>query len=170
MGGVRGARRYAYGDDFDVSKANTFESRLRRTTPVGVYPPSGSSEGHLPPASPPLRFKDVPPEGERGANSPLGAGGIYDLCGNVWEWTLSLWGRDFRTPDFGYPYFERKAEREDVSAPSDVLRVLRGGAFFNDRSNARAAVRDRNRPDDRYGSSGFRVACAPISSLSTSGL
>jgi formylglycine-generating enzyme required for sulfatase activity len=147
---VRGksGRRYAYGDDFDVGKANTLESRLCRTTPVGVYP-----NGTTPTPSP-----QPSPKG-RGSE-----GRVYDLCGNVWEWTLSLWGRNTREPEFRYPYSERRAEREDVNAPSDVLRVLRGGAW-DLRFSARAAVRPGDPTDFRLLDYGFRVACAPISSL-----
>lgn len=115
MRGLEG-RRYAYGPEFDASKCNTFESHIRCTTPVGVFPPTPSS----------------PEEG---------VGGVYDLCGNVWEWTLSLWGRDPSAPEFGYPYTDRLAEREDVHAPSDVYRVLRGGSWGNSRVSARGLPR-----------------------------
>src|SRR5262249_51518366 len=36
VSGVEG-RMYPYGNDFDVEKSNTFESHIRRTTPVGIY-------------------------------------------------------------------------------------------------------------------------------------
>jgi formylglycine-generating enzyme required for sulfatase activity len=53
------SRRYAYGDDFDAARCNVFESHIRRTTPIGVFPGG------------------VTPEG------------VVDLTGNVWEWTSS---------------------------------------------------------------------------------
>jgi hypothetical protein len=31
-------RRYAWGDEFDASRCNTFESHVRGTTPIGVFP------------------------------------------------------------------------------------------------------------------------------------
>lgn len=36
---ARGAegREYPYGNDFDVTRSNTFESHIRRTTPVGIF-------------------------------------------------------------------------------------------------------------------------------------
>jgi formylglycine-generating enzyme required for sulfatase activity len=52
-------RRYAFGDDFDASRCNTFETHSRRTTPTGVFPGG------------------VTPEG------------VVDLTGNVWEWASS---------------------------------------------------------------------------------
>jgi formylglycine-generating enzyme required for sulfatase activity len=89
--------------------------------------------------------------------SPYGA---LDLSGNVWEWTTSNWGESYSEPDFKYPYNPDDG-RDDVSAGSRVLRVLRGGSFINDQRYARAAFRDRNRPFDRYFFNGFRPA-API--------
>jgi formylglycine-generating enzyme required for sulfatase activity len=53
----KAGRLYPYGDQFDVQRSNTFESHIRRTTPVGVFP--GGEET---------------PEG------------LMDMSGNVWEW------------------------------------------------------------------------------------
>lgn len=82
--------------------------------------------------------------------------------GNVWEWTLSLWGEEPNTPEFRYPYSKRRTEREDVNAPDPMLRVVRGGSWFLD--GARAVFRDGGSPDARSGDVGFRVVCvsAPI--------
>lgn len=54
-------RRYAYGDRFVSGCGNTFESHIRRTSPVGLFR-SGST-----------------PEG------------CADMSGNVWEWTSSIY-------------------------------------------------------------------------------
>ena len=35
-GGQR--RRYAFGNNFDAARCNTFETHIRRTTPIGVFP------------------------------------------------------------------------------------------------------------------------------------
>ena len=53
-------RRYAYGDEFEVTAGNTFESHLRRSTPVGIY-----LDGATP-------------------------SGLMDMTGNTWDWTSSL--------------------------------------------------------------------------------
>ena len=55
-------RRYAWPGDFDPLRANTDETRLGISTPVGVFP-----EGATPDS------------------------GLLDLCGNVWEWTATPW-------------------------------------------------------------------------------
>ena len=58
-------RRYPWGDqDWDQARANINASRFGHPSPVGMYP--------------------------RGATPT----GLYDLSGNLWEWTLSLWGED----------------------------------------------------------------------------
>jgi len=57
----RAGRRYAYGEEFDVTRCNTFETHIRRTTPVGVF-----SGGETP-------------------------DGLTDLTGNTWDWTGSLY-------------------------------------------------------------------------------
>ncbi|TVR58386.1 MAG: NACHT domain-containing protein [Candidatus Competibacteraceae bacterium] len=57
----RTGRRYAYGDEFYASRCNAFESHIRRTTPVGVFPGGETPEG------------------------------LIDLTGNTWDWTGSLY-------------------------------------------------------------------------------
>ncbi|HRL78615.1 MAG TPA: SUMF1/EgtB/PvdO family nonheme iron enzyme, partial [Candidatus Accumulibacter phosphatis] len=54
-------RRYAWGDEFDASRCNSFESHVRGTTPIGVFPDG-----------------DTPEE-------------LADVSGNVWEWTSSAY-------------------------------------------------------------------------------
>jgi formylglycine-generating enzyme required for sulfatase activity len=63
--------------------------------------------------------------------------GVEELSGNVWEWMRSLEGN--------YPYPARRAaraKREDLQAPEDALRVLRGGAFWRGGQGVRCAYRD----------------------------
>jgi formylglycine-generating enzyme required for sulfatase activity len=83
--------------------------------------------------------------------------GCEDLAGNVWEWTRSLWGTNWGKPDFVYPYDGRDLQREDLAAPDDIWRVLRGGSWFNHRGSARCACRDGDPTVDRNVSVGFRV-------------
>ncbi|MCL6512421.1 MAG: SUMF1/EgtB/PvdO family nonheme iron enzyme, partial [Anaerolineae bacterium] len=68
------------------------------------------------------------------------------MAGNVWEWTRSLWGKDFRKPAFKYPYRPDDPKREDLRASEDVLRVVRGGAWNGNRLYARCAYRGRYPP------------------------
>jgi formylglycine-generating enzyme required for sulfatase activity len=125
-------REWPWGNDWDKQNCNTNELGLGDTSPVGMFP-----EGI----------------------SPFGC---LDMSGNVWEWTMSLWGADFQRSSFRYPYTPQGG-REDLNASDDVLRVLRGGSFYNYRGRARCAFRNRFRPYVRNGNYGFRVVVAPIS-------
>src|SRR5712692_8747240 len=99
-------RIYPWGDDFDPDKANTAEPGNDGTSAVGCFP-RGASPYH-----------------------------VLDMAGNVWEWTRSLWGKDWKKPEFRYPYNPVDG-RENLSAPNDVLRVLRGCAFWGGQRFAR---------------------------------
>jgi formylglycine-generating enzyme required for sulfatase activity len=81
------------------------------------------------------------PVGQKQAN----AFGLYDMYGNVWEWTESKYRP--------YP-FQATDGREDLQ-PTDV-RVLRGGSWESATRACRATYRRRVVPDPR--SSGFRIA------------
>jgi formylglycine-generating enzyme required for sulfatase activity len=57
----REGRRFAYGNDFDATRCNIFETHIRRTTPIGVFPGGETLDTRL-----------------------------IDMTGNVWDWTSSL--------------------------------------------------------------------------------
>ena len=83
-----------------------------------------------------------------------------DMAGNIWEWTRSLWGEDIEKPRFTDPYTADDG-REDVKAPDNVYRVLRGGAF-DDSPRVRAVCLSRQvlpGPPGPY--LGFRVVVRP---------
>jgi formylglycine-generating enzyme required for sulfatase activity len=65
----REGRRHAWGDEFDASRCNSFESHVRGTTPIGVFPDGDTPEG------------------------------VVDLCGNVCEWTSSAYAPYPYAPD-----------------------------------------------------------------------
>jgi formylglycine-generating enzyme required for sulfatase activity len=122
-------RIYPWGNRWDPGRCNNDgqETGPGRTTPVGYYSPQG--------------------------DSPYGCA---DMAGNVWEWTRSLWGKDVGEPDFRYPYRPDDG-RENAHAGSDILRVVRGGAFYSGEAFVRCALRDCFGPADRDASNGFRV-------------
>jgi formylglycine-generating enzyme required for sulfatase activity len=120
--------RYPWGEAFDATRCNTQETGVGDTTPVGAYPQGASPYG------------------------------LLDMAGNVYEWTLSLWGKDMQKPDFGYPY-DPGDGREDLDAGNGVMRVLRGGAFYYSALYARAPHRVKSYPDYRVRTRGFRVCC-----------
>lgn len=120
-------RLYPWGDEWDPSRCNAKECGIGDTTSVVAY--------------------------ANGA-SPYG---VLDMSGNVFEWTLSLWGTDMKEPDFRYPY-DPQDGREDQHAGNAVLRVLRGGGFYYSSVYARAGCRLRSYPDYRVRTRGFRLA------------
>ncbi|HMB24453.1 MAG TPA: formylglycine-generating enzyme family protein, partial [Anaerolineales bacterium] len=130
-------RIYPWGNKWENGLANTAEywssgarglwTKLRRqnvvvTTPVGYFSPRG--------------------------DSPYGCA---DMCGNVGEWTSTIYKE--------YPY-RADDGRENIKA--DGIHVLRGGSFLNSRWIARCAFRGEVIPVyfDVY--AGFRVCVSPI--------
>jgi len=87
------------------------------------------------------------PEG----GSPCGA---LDMAGNVFEWCRSAYQPYPYNPDDG---------REELGGGDDVMRVLRGGSWYNDRTWARCARRYGGDPRGRNYYVGFRCCCATSS-------
>lgn len=71
--------------------------------------------------------------------------GLYDLHGNVWEWTSDGWGA-----------YERIVA-EGEGARSGATRVLRGGAWCHEARYIRASDRDHYDPEYRHYYTGFRL-------------
>lgn len=97
-------REYPWGSDFNPSRCNTSESGIKSTTPVNGY--------------------------ENG-KSPYG---YYNMAGNVWEWTDSLWKE------------------------SDPNYVVRGGSWGDHRDDVRCAYRDWIHPVIRSSNLGVRFS------------
>lgn len=56
---------YPYGDKFDANKGNTYETGLKRTSAVGIFPDGASPYG------------------------------VLEMSGNVWEWSLLPWAAPY---------------------------------------------------------------------------
>jgi formylglycine-generating enzyme required for sulfatase activity len=82
--------------------------------------------------------------------------GLLDMAGNAWEWTRSLWGRDWYRAEFTYPY-DPQDGRENLEASDAVCRVLRGGSWAYDKTFARCDYRYKNFPQNMSDGIGFRV-------------
>ncbi|MCG3119585.1 MAG: Hercynine oxygenase [bacterium] len=89
-----------------------------------------------------------------GGASPYGC---EEMSGNVLEWTRSLW------EDYPYPTdAKERAKRENLEAPRDKGRVVRGGAFSGSVWHVRCACRVRFYPYYWFINLGFRVAATPV--------
>lgn len=76
--------------------------------------------------------------------------GLYDMLGNVWEWTRDHWHDNYHgAPTDGSAW---------MSANAGALRVGRGGAWNSHASSVRAAYRRWNDTDCRLDYLGFRCA------------
>ena len=78
--------------------------------------------------------------------------GLYDMMGNVWEWTQDCWNPGYS----GAPTDGSAWTGGDCS-----LRVLRGGSWVNSPQHLRSAIRIRSTTAVRDYVSGFRVVRTP---------
>lgn len=122
--GVQDPRNFPWGNRMERGRANTAEMGFARTSPVDYFP-----------------------EGV----SPFG---VWDLSGNVFEWTLSKWGANWQEMQFGYPY--RPGDGREAIEGSGA-RVMRGGSWFNPYQEALSAYRSRYLAGSRGSNIGFRV-------------
>ncbi len=106
---------YPWGDAFDPAKCNSSESNLKGTSPVGSY-----SDGV----------------------SPYG---LFDMAGNVWEWTAD-WYQGYR------------GTRYELSRYGEQFKVLRGGSWFDGQDAVRTTVRKSFDPNQGFSTIGFRCA------------
>lgn len=136
---ARGVNRriYPWGNKFKLDRCNCREQGIGEIVEFGTFSPRGDSMY-----------------------------GVEDMAGNVWEWTRSNWGRGGRTPEYSYPYVVHDG-RENLDAPADVRRVIRGGAFYYFDYCVRCATRNVMFPETRHSGGGFRVVKIPIRSSSS---
>jgi len=88
---------------------------------------------------------------------PAGASvyGLLDMAGNVWEWCSTIW------QDQAYPFQIQDEWTKAYLGRTNVLRVLRGGAFFGVADLVRCAARSGDVPYGRHDDRGFRVVLPP---------
>ncbi|MCZ7583693.1 MAG: formylglycine-generating enzyme family protein [Deltaproteobacteria bacterium] len=78
------------------------------------------------------------PVAEKSAN----AFGLFDMSGNVWEWTAD--------------WYAEGAYAAGAPPENGTERVLRGGAWNNETAWLRVSARNHDAPEDRSGAAGFR--------------
>jgi len=77
--------------------------------------------------------------------------GCEEMSGNVWEWCATKWQNNYE-----------EYRNDNTIDRTDVSRVLRGGAFYNDGRLVRCAYRLGSGPDLGDYSRGFRVVVSPL--------
>ena len=84
---------------------------------------------------------------------PANPCGLYDMCGNVWEWCEDEWHEN---------YINAPSDGSAWSNGSNNYITLRGGSWYYYPRNCRSAYRNfSNRGDHSYGI-GFRVVCVVV--------
>jgi formylglycine-generating enzyme required for sulfatase activity len=75
--------------------------------------------------------------------------GLYQVHGNVWEWTEDCWNDSYRGA---------ATDGSALTTGDCGLRALRGGSWVNDPRHLRSAYRNKDQPGLRIIGVGFRVA------------
>lgn len=109
--------------------------------------PKPAEDAHLGIASTKDRADLVRLINEKGTR-PVASGkptsrGVYDIHGNVWEWTDDFWNPSPNSPQ---------------SNGHGVARILRGGSFISTTSRWARSYRSSMKPEHRSRFTGFRVA------------
>ncbi len=124
---------YPWGEGISGQQANYINSGDpwdNNTTPVGFYD-GRTYQG--------FQTIDSP--------SPYG---LYDVAGNVWEWTS--------TKREAYPYDPDDGRENPPETWDECCRVFRGGSWNHITLDLRCAARFRSNPVSRSSSGGFRCA------------
>jgi formylglycine-generating enzyme required for sulfatase activity len=99
------------------------------------------------------RLEEYAWPGGSGSKHPVGqkkpnAWGLYDMHGNVWEWSADWHGKG---------YYARSPQDDPSGPASGTQRVFRGGSWGSGPDAARSAFRHSSAPNGRDPYIGFRV-------------
>lgn len=141
---VRGpdGRLFPWGNRWENGRANTAESKIGGTSPVGQFSPAGDS-----------------------------VYGVAEAGGNVQQWTASIFGSYPYDPDDGrealvydlqspalFPHFSETGATMVVSSmeAGSGKTVIRGGSYLEEQFKSRCAYRGWAAPMHRSEDTGFR--------------
>jgi formylglycine-generating enzyme required for sulfatase activity len=138
-GGLDGAT-YAWGDQYSEKKANTWQ---------GIFPFFNTKADG---------YKGLAPVG----SFPPNGYGLYDITGNVWEWTSDFFefGHDRMAHQHNPIAGDRHKSFDPKKPDESVLHVIKGGSYLcapNYCSRYRPAARESESPDTGTTHIGFRL-------------
>jgi len=90
--------------------------------------------------------------------------GVFDMVGNVRQWTCTVWGEKRIAPDARYAYPYKDDGRNDLNASRQLRRVVRGSAMKDDVKWLRCSARSGQAPDD-VGAPGARFSFRVVMSV-----
>lgn len=96
-------------------------------------------------------YRSDPHAEEVGRKAP-NAWGLFDMLGNVWEWTADDYAAD--------AYLRHRRDNPQVDAGS-LVKVIRGGSYRSEPPHARCGARNSLEDHDRSRVVGFRVVMEP---------
>ena len=137
-GGLKN-KKFTWGDEYSAQKANTWQ---------GIFPFFNTQEDHYLGTAPVESF-------------PANGYGLYDMTGNVWEWTSDWYGVSHREKAHRLnPTGASEEESLDPKKPTDgAMHVIKGGSHLcakNYCSRYRPAARESQAPDTGTTHIGFR--------------
>lgn len=128
--------RYPWGDEL------TPNGRWRCNIWQGRFPTANTGEdGHVGTAP----VKSYPPNGY----------GLFEVVGNVWEWTADWWSTTWHAED------KPETRSDPLGSLTGQAKVIRGGSFLCHPTYCnryRLAARTCNTPESSTGNTGFRCA------------
>lgn len=127
------------------------------TFPKHAPPPANIWTGHFP------SFNDAKDGWRRTApvaHYPANPYGLYDMAGNVWEWTADWYRADYyRFSPRRNPKGPTQFDAWDPKNPREAQRTMRGGSFACSTNNCarfRPSARSASSPDTSLSHTGFR--------------
>ena len=129
-------REYPWGDKWDKNRCNNGEIEINKISPVGIFIYGKTPEG------------------------------VFDMSGNVWEWTTSDYHSKNTLKDYAFDEEMQKLLDEKkfedyikfLGEKNRELPVLRGGSWYSSSNHCRCAYRNHYGPDSRLNLIGFRCA------------
>lgn len=140
---------YTWGNRYSAKKANTWQ---------GKFPYQNTQkDGHL----------GTAPVGSYPANGYE----LYDMAGNVWEWTLDWYQMGHKDKAHQTnPIIGNQQKSFDPREPGVAKHVVKGGSYLCARnycSRFRPAAREAQSPDTGTSHIGFRLATKAVKSFSS---